>query len=284
MRRKQWHLIELAFAALAVWIILSVAISCCQAPIESPSIGRTESDSEALAKAETGETIQETTTEEPGAAVMPQTASNPGIRIEDMTREALDHYFPAGTLVVVDQYLGWKEADPGGYQNLILWGMGYARNQPSNQPTLPIDPCMRKACDLAWGAHCIDEYLSAKGSPLAGYGINFEREAWINGVSPTLMVGLTAAETTFATNGSTVKLHNAWCMKGPQPQLGIPASGVWCYWPDWPCAIAGAARFLNHYWPKAQTAYDCRGYCEGNPSAWLMTVETTRLQIEAVMK
>jgi len=277
--RRQWELCELVFVSLAIFVIVQIAASACQRTVGPEThIEESEVASQEEVQPEIADyNIPDWNAPAPGPG-------KPGIRIEDMNQEALNRYFPAGTLIIVDQYLGWREADRGGYQNLILWGMAFARGDTSRYPTLSLDPCMRKACELAWGAHCIDEYLAAKGSPLAGYGISFMREAWINGVSPTLMVGLTAAETTFATNGSTVKLHNAFCMKGPHPEIGLNDHvGEWLAWPDWASSIVGAARFLGYYWPNAQAAYNCRGYCEGNPPSWITTVETIRLQIEAVI-
>ncbi len=111
------------------------------------------------------------------------------------------------------------------------------------------------------------------------------REAWINGVSPTLLVGLTSAESSLAKDGSLWRTHhNAWGMMGTHPEFGVQAADDgFSWWPDWPSAIAGAARFLDYYWPNAQTAYNCRGYCEGTPASWVTTVETTRLQIETLI-
>jgi len=184
--------------------------------------------------------------------------------------ETKDYWFPQGIQPTMEIYLSWKDRYPEGYARLIAWGRGEV-------PPLPIDPAMAEASRIAAAGQNIDDYMAHwPHSPLGGYGQEFAYAGWRHGVNPYLLIALTAAETTFATNGSTVKLHNAWCMKGPQHQLGIPAVGGWCSWPDWPTAIDGAARFLNHYWPSAQTAYNLRGYCEGNPPPWIRNVEIVR--------
>ena len=177
----------------------------------------------------------------------------------------------------VEIYLSWRETYPEGYDNLVRWGRG-------EPPPLPLSPSMVEACEIAAAGQNIDDYLAHwPTSPLVGYGQDFAYAGWRYSVNPYLLIALTAAETTFATNGLTVRLHNAWCMKGPQPQLGIPAVDGWCSWPDWPTAIDGAAQFLRHYWPGAQTAYDLRGYCEGNPPSWIRNVEVVRKAIGGVM-
>jgi hypothetical protein len=184
--------------------------------------------------------------------------------------ETRDRWFPQGIQPVMEIYLGWKDRYPEGYARLIAWGRGEV-------PPRQLDPAMIEASRIAAAGQNIDDYMAHwPHSPLGGYGQEFAYAGWRHGVNPYLLISLTAAETTFATNGSTVRLHNAWCMKGPQPQLGIPAVKGWCSWPDWPTAIDGAARFLNHYWPGAQTAHQLRGYCEGNPPDWFRTVETVR--------
>jgi len=191
--------------------------------------------------------------------------------------ETRDYWFPQGIEPVMEIYLGWREAYPEGYARLIAWGRGEV-------PPRQLDPAMIEASRIAAAGQDIDDYMAHwPHSPLGGYGQEFAYAGWRHGVNPYLLIALTAAETTFATNGSTVKLHNAWCMKGPQPQLGIPAVKGWCSWPDWPTAIDGAARFLNHYWPGAQTAHQLRGYCEGNPPPWIRNVEVVREAMGGVM-
>lgn len=126
----------------------------------------------------------------------------------------------------------------------------------------------------------IDAVLAQKGSPLAGLGHCFVTAQESYGVSAALLVALTAAESTWATDGSLSRTnHNAWGMKGPQPALGIPAAGGYCWWPDWGTAINDAARFVLHYWGTAQNAGQLRGYCAGNPPEWLQTVEGARRAI-----
>lgn len=126
----------------------------------------------------------------------------------------------------------------------------------------------------------IDAVLAQKGSPFAGLGHCFVTAQETYGVSAALLAALTAAESTWGTDGGLSRTnYNAWGMKGPQPQIGIPASGGWCWWPDWGTAIDGAGRFVRFYWGTAQTAYQLRGYCEGNPPEWLQTVEGARRAI-----
>jgi hypothetical protein len=72
-------------------------------------------------------------------------------------------------------------------------------------------------------------------------------------------------------------------MKGPQPRIagGIPARNGFCTWANWDIAIQQAADFVLHYWGRAQTARQLRGYCEtGGPgSDWERRVETSRTAI-----
>ncbi len=130
----------------------------------------------------------------------------------------------------------------------------------------------------------IDAYLAKRRSPLTGYGIVFVRAEQRTGVSARLLVGLTEAESSCATAGTYSRTnHNAWGMKGPQPQIagGIPAKYGYCTWPDWEIAIQQAADFIVHYWGQAQTAMQLKGYCEtGGPgSEWEKRVETARTRI-----
>ena len=175
----------------------------------------------------------------------------------------------------VDGYLAWKDTSPQAYQHLI--DTGYAIWH--NLPTHPMSDGFEEASITAFFGHRIDEYLSLRGSPLAGYGMNFAREGRRYGVCPFLLVALTAAESTFATDGYLSRNnHNAWGMKGPN-KTGLYAVNGWMWWPDWESAIAGAAYFIDCYWTDAQSAYDCRGYCAGNPSPWFQTVEHIRGQL-----
>jgi hypothetical protein len=130
-------------------------------------------------------------------------------------------------------------------------------------------------------SHRINVYFARKRSPLTGFGIVFEQAERRTGVSARLLVGLAAAESSCATNGTLYATnHNAWGMKGPQPQIagGIPAAGGYCTWPDWERAIQGAADFVLHYWGPAQSASQLSGYCEtGGPgSDWEKRVEAVR--------
>jgi len=128
----------------------------------------------------------------------------------------------------------------------------------------------------------IDRFLEKRESPLAGMGKVFVQAQERTGVSASLLVSLTLAESSCATAGSlSVTNHNAWGMKGPQPALGIPAENGYCLWSDWPSAINGAADFIVHYWGPARTGHDLKGYARrsGPGSSWLTKVEGTRAQI-----
>ena len=175
----------------------------------------------------------------------------------------------------VDGYLEWKTTHSGSYQHLIDTGRAVLKGEH----TYPMSDGFREAAIIAAMGDNIDTYLSGRGSPLAGYGVNFAREGRRVGVCPYLLVALTAAESTFATDGSLSRTHhNCWGMKGPN-KTGLYAVDGWMWWPDWESAIAGAAYFVDCYWPNAQSAYDCRGYCAGNPSPWFQTVEYIRGQL-----
>ena len=127
-------------------------------------------------------------------------------------------------------------------------------------------------------SHRINSHLAKKRSPLTGYGIVFVQAEQRTGVNATLLVGLAEAESSCATAGTIYATnHNAWGMKGPQPQIagGIPAAGGYCIWPDWEIAIQQAADFVRHYWGPAQAASRLVGYCEtgGAGSDWERRVE-----------
>jgi len=173
---------------------------------------------------------------------------------------------------------------------LLLFSLLFGNSNPAPEPptetveeagaddpaVLEEPPIIEPAPDLASPAAIIDDYLSRRNSPLAGYGIAFARAGYEWGINPYLLVALAGAESSFATNGSLSRTHhNAWGMKGPN-KTGLTAVGGWMWWPDWPSAIDGAAYFVSVYWPGAQTAYDLRGYCEGNPSSWISRVEGVR--------
>ncbi len=133
-------------------------------------------------------------------------------------------------------------------------------------------------------SHRINSYLAGKRSPLTGYGIVFEQAEQRTGVSAKLLIGLAAAESSCATAGSLYATnHNAWGMKGPQPQIagGIPAAGGFCTWQDWEIAIQQSADFVKYYWGSAQMASQLAGYCEtgGSGSDWERRVEGSRNSI-----
>ena len=130
----------------------------------------------------------------------------------------------------------------------------------------------------------INAYLANKRSPLTGYGIVFVQAEQRTGVSARLLTGLAEAESSCATAGMYYRTnHNAWGMKGPQPNIagGIPANYGYCTWANWEIAIQQAADFVLHYWGPAQTAMQLPGYCEtGGPgSDWEKRVETARSRI-----
>jgi peptidoglycan hydrolase CwlO-like protein len=130
----------------------------------------------------------------------------------------------------------------------------------------------------------INAYLAKRRSPLTGYGIVFVQAEQRTGVSARLLAGLAEAESSCATAGMYSRTnHNAWGMKGPQPQIagGIPANYGYCTWANWEIAIQQAADFVLHYWGPAQTAGQLPGYCEtGGPgSDWERRIETTRSKI-----
>jgi hypothetical protein len=130
----------------------------------------------------------------------------------------------------------------------------------------------------------INAYLAKKRSPLTGYGTVFVQAEQRTGVSARLLIGLAEAESSCATNGVYYRTnHNAWGMKGPQPNIagGIPDNYGYCTWANWEIAIQQAADFVQHYWGPAQTASQLPGYCEtGGPgSDWEKRVETARSKI-----
>ena len=183
----------------------------------------------------------------------------------------------------VDEYLEWETSCPPGYRHLVNTGRAVLKGEH----TYPMSPGFREASIIAAIGEVINAYLARRRSPLAGYGANFAREGRRYGINPYLLVALTGKESTFATDGSLSRTnHNAWGMLGPNrftKMVGIPCNYGACWWPDWPSAIAGAACFLDYFWPNAQTAYDCRGYCVGNPSSWIQTVEAVRNQLGGVV-
>lgn len=130
--------------------------------------------------------------------------------------------------------------------------------------------------------HSIDSYLAKRNSPLSGEGELFVEAQEATGVSAALLVGLLEAESSCGTNGSlSLTNHNGFGMKGPQPALGIPAENGYCWWPDWPSAVRGAADFVFHYWGPAQTGIQLKGYAAsgGQGSSWLSRVESAREEI-----
>ncbi len=182
-----------------------------------------------------------------------------------------------------EEFIAWAfyysnlEGDATG-KSSHLWRTGQALR--NGWQTWPMSDGFRQAARDLYAAACIDDLLRGRGSPLAGYGVCFVLAGRRYGVSPYLLVALTAAESTFATDGSLCRTHhNAWGMTGPN-KTGLVAEDGWMWWESWPAAIDGAAYFVSAYWPGARTAYDLRGYCAGNPPAWIECVEHFRSQLE----
>lgn len=226
--------------------------------------------------------------EDEGSSPIPEEVSRAsdfsasGITYPAVDQATIDRFFPAGLGPHIEIYLSWREKYPEGYVNLIRWGRAFLTGDTANYPPLQIDPAMYEACILAAVGQNIDCYFAHyPASPLNGYGRQFASAGYKYGVSPYLIAALTAAESTFATDGSLCRTHrNAWGMKGPN-KTGLYAEDGWMWWPDWGAAVDGAAYFVSVYWPGAQTAYSLRGYCEGNPPEWIRNVEVVRTGMEA---
>lgn len=133
----------------------------------------------------------------------------------------------------------------------------------------------------------INTYLAQNkpSSPMCNYGRYFAEQEERTGVSASLLVGLTYRETSLGTNGYTCQVYNYWCMKSNSwtRSVGISSYGEWCAWPSVAMAIQQSADFVLHFWGPAQTAHDCRGYCEGHPAEWVRAVEGCRMSIENIV-
>ena len=68
-------------------------------------------------------------------------------------------------------------------------------------------------------------YLRKKGSPLADYVPDLVRSANRYRIDPRLLVAIAGGETSFATNGSGPKVHNAWGI-GPGRRYGSWEEGI----------------------------------------------------------
>jgi hypothetical protein len=209
--------------------------------------------------------------EEAEREVTYQAAGDYGYLCPELVAKAAWGFTPEGFAWNVENYLAWRELYPEGYAQMVRW----YRGEPC---PLQLDPPMVQAVELAGVGADIDEYLARRGSPLSGYGLEFAKAGYDWSVNPFLLVAVAGAESTFATNGSLSRTnHNAWGMLGSCP--GVEHVNGACWWPDWPTAIDGAAMFMSYYWPEAQTAYDLRGYCEGNPPSWIGRVEGVRREL-----
>lgn len=274
MTEREKHLalvlaVGLAVLILAAYILLFLP-ETTEEPAPEPQTETVETVNEAGGEALIMEAPAQAAQEEPlyGAAWLPEQDHWDTVTgIQDY----MATYWPAGFDPEIEIYMGWKENDPRGWACLVRWGRG-------EEPPGQLPPPMEIACKLAAAAENIDGLLASRGSPLAGYGREFALAGYHHGINPYLLVGLAGKESSFATDGSYWRTnHNAWGMLGSCP--GVERLNGACWWPDWPTAIDGAAYFVAHYWPGAWTAYDCRGYCVGNPSSWTSTVEAIRNQL-----
>lgn len=270
---KLWHLLLLGIACAAViWAVMYCVHQRQPQPQPEPEVVTVDVPTEAKAAegSVSSPSFEGAKEEEPTVNEYPSTFETA------LVCTITSQYYPQGMEWNIENYLGWKTLYPEGYANLIRWGRGEI-------PPLQLDPPMIEACKIAAAGQNIDEYLAHyPGSPLGGHGLDFARAGYTWGINPYLLVGLTAAESTFAMDGALSRNnHNAWGMLGPN-KTGIACQGGACWWPDWPSAIDGAAYFVSVYWPGAQTAYDLSGYCVGNPPDWIRNVEVVRNGIGGV--
>jgi hypothetical protein len=163
-----------------------------------------------------------------------------------------------------------------------LRGSGSARENTGwslRMPVPELTPEQVSALERNKRASRIDSFLSKRQSPLTGTGHIFVDAEAETGVSAELVAAITLAESSCATDGSlSLTNHNAWGMKGPQPALNIQAQDGYCWWPDWPAAIHGAARFIHYYWGPARTAGELKGYAASG-GTWASNVEGVRQSI-----
>ena len=268
MKRKQWlYLSIVMLMIITAWLVVAIAVSCCSPEIVPFDRPMEEEEIEVKTDIEASRIVE----------------TVPEIVEKEINVYIQSLYFgPFGIEPELENYLNWKNTYPDGYTFLVKWGRSFFNHDVTNYPSLQIDPAMYEASVVAAQAWWIDYYLSLYDSPLSGYGMEFMRAGRKYGINPCLLVGLTAAESTFGTDGSLCRTHNNFFgMKGPN-KTGIQAVRGWMYWPDIPSAIDGAAYFVSVYWPGAQTAYDLRGYCEGNPAQWIRNVEQVRKDLEEV--
>ena len=267
--------IGLIAALLAAYIVLFLPGRHEPGPQEPP-VETVETPHQAKADANDPATWEGPPIVEPAEEATYQAAGDYGNLPPELAAVAAWGFTPEGFSWNVENYLAWRERYPEGYARLVAW----YRGEPC---PLQLDPPMVQAIELAGVGADIDEYLARRGSPLAGFGLEFALAGYRYGLNPFLLVAVAGAESTFATNGALSRTnHNAWGMLGPNAftrQAGIPIHNGACWWPDWPTAIEGACRFMNHFWPGAQTAYDLKGYCEGNPPSWISRVEGVRREL-----
>jgi len=122
----------------------------------------------------------------------------------------------------------------------------------------------------------VEAWLVHRGSPAAGTGMAWVEAQERTGVSCLLMVAIADKESTTFTNGALSRTnHNGWGMTGPHRDVRCEKG--FCWWPDWPTAIAGAFEFVAHVWGPAQTGYDLPDYA-ADPG-WMDRVEYVRRQL-----
>jgi len=126
------------------------------------------------------------------------------------------------------------------------------------------------ALDIAAVGKRIDEYLSRRGSPMAGYGWVFIRESRRTGINPHLPVAISGIESYFGTRCFAPR--NAWGM------LAYPRG-----FPSWEAGICASFEWLRRYYGCPQSPYDCPGYCIPD-HPWAENVSRIIMEMEAAAK
>lgn len=105
----------------------------------------------------------------------------------------------------------------------------------------------------------IDAYLSSRGSPLAGNGLNFVIHGLAYNVDPRLIVAIAGAETTFGTDMGCNGAFNAWSWFWNDFQCGQSGFG------SWEAGIRTVTKFIREsYLDKGLTTIEQIGatYCK----------------------
>ena len=108
-------------------------------------------------------------------------------------------------------------------------------------------------------AERIDTVLARYNSPLAGYGIVFVRESRRTGIPATLPAAIAGKESYFGRQ--CFAPHNAWGM------LSYPQG-----WATWEEGIRASFDWLQGWYGRPQSGYDCPGYCEPD-HPWMEDIE-----------